>query len=59
MVKKSANDTAGPNNLIFILLVFGIYFHVTNNFLSFLKLIKYTAAINKKRKELRKINAGR
>jgi hypothetical protein len=59
MAIKAVNDTAGPDGLIFILLVFGAYLRIFHNS-SFSHIItKRAEAIRKAMAEVRKLTAFR
>jgi hypothetical protein len=57
IVIKTINDSAGPDNIIPILLVFRAYLRITNNSLLSLTTIKKTKAIRKTSNKIRKFYA--
>ena len=57
MAFKAINDSAGPNGLIPILLVFGVYLYMVEfNILNFI-VVKQAAALKKAIKEVKKLRA--
>jgi hypothetical protein len=54
IVVKAINDSAGPDNIILILLVFGAYPRINNNSLLSLTTTKRTKTICKASNEIRK-----
>jgi hypothetical protein len=59
MAVKTVNDTAGPNGLIFTLLVFGAFPRISHNSPFSPSITKRAKAVNQAMKELRKHMAAR
>jgi hypothetical protein len=57
MAVKTINDSAGPDSIIPILLVFGAYLRITNNLLLSPIIIKRTKTIRKASNKIRKFYA--
>jgi hypothetical protein len=57
IVVKTINDLAGPDSIIFILLVFRAYLRITNNSLLSPIIIKRTKTIRKTNNKIRKFYA--
>jgi Zn/Cd-binding protein ZinT len=54
MVMKVINDSVGPDDIIFILLIFGAYPRINNNSLLSLMITKRTKTIRKTSNKIRK-----
>jgi hypothetical protein len=59
IIIKTINDSIGPDNIIFILLVFRAYLRITNNSLLSPTTIKRTKTIRKASNKIRKFYAKR
>jgi len=55
MAFKAINDTAGPNRLVFTLLVFGIYPQIVKSDIPLLSVIQWVNAIKKAMVEIQKL----
>jgi Zn/Cd-binding protein ZinT len=56
---KAINNLVGPDGIILILLVFGVYLRITNNSLLSLIIIKRAKTIRKTSNKIRKFYAKR
>jgi hypothetical protein len=59
MAVKAVNDSAGPDGIVLILLVFGAYPRMTEGFALSLSVIQRAEAIRKATKKIRRLHAER
>ena len=59
MAVKAVNDTAGPNSIVLILLVFGAYLYITEESPLLPSIIKRAKVLYKATNEVRRLHARR